>query len=88
MQERVKNVRWDSSIRTRTTVAVARECSDAQSKPAKRKLPILTVSSSPEIMTLLLIAYLVASLIDAVYLAWEALRKFNPLYFLDTSGYA
>ncbi|KAG7574328.1 Glycosyl transferase family 1 [Arabidopsis suecica] len=26
--------------------------------------------------------------LGSVYLAWEALRKFTPLYFLDTSGYA
>ncbi|KAJ0258680.1 GDP-Man:Man(3)GlcNAc(2)-PP-Dol alpha-1,2-mannosyltransferase [Hirschfeldia incana] len=26
--------------------------------------------------------------LGSVYLAWEALRKFTPLYFVDTSGYA
>lgn len=26
--------------------------------------------------------------LGSVYLAWEALRKFTPFYFLDTSGYA
>ncbi|CAA7028910.1 unnamed protein product [Microthlaspi erraticum] len=26
--------------------------------------------------------------LGSVYLAWEALRKFTPLYYLDTSGYA
>ncbi|KAF2602142.1 hypothetical protein F2Q70_00024711 [Brassica cretica] len=26
--------------------------------------------------------------LGSVYLAWEALRKFTPLYFIDTSGYA
>lgn len=77
-QERAGNERWVSSIPTRTTAAAARESSGAPSKPSKRKLPISTASSSPEITTLPPTAYPAAPWIDSASI-FSLLPRSSPL---------